>query len=55
MFAPPGCTIIDPFMGSGTTGVAAIKMGRKFVGIEKDKGYCSMAKKRIDGVVLPPL
>lgn len=55
MFAPPGCTIIDPFMGSGTTGVAAMKMGRKFVGIEKDKGYCSMAKKRIESVIVSPL
>jgi len=44
---PPDSTILDPFMGSGTTGVAAIKTGRKFVGIEIDAGYCEIAKKRI--------
>lgn len=40
-------TIFDPFMGSGTTGVAAIQMGRKFIGIEKDKVYFDIACERI--------
>jgi len=42
-----GQTILDPFMGSGTTGVAAVRAGRKFVGIEKDEGYFAIACKRI--------
>lgn len=41
-------TIIDPFMGSGTTGVAAIQMGRKFTGIERDAGYFKIACQRIE-------
>ena len=36
--------IIDPFMGSGTTGVAALKLGRKFVGIEKEKEFINYAR-----------
>ena len=42
-----GCTILDPFMGSGTTGVAAMQTGRKFVGIELDPGYFAIAEQRI--------
>lgn len=40
-------TILDPFMGSGTTGVACAKMGRKFIGIELDPDYFEIACKRI--------
>lgn len=40
-------TIIDPFMGSGTTGVACIKLNRSFVGIEKDPAYFKIACQRI--------
>lgn len=43
----PGDTIIDPFMGSGTTGVAAVQLGRNFVGIELNKGYFEIAQERI--------
>jgi hypothetical protein len=39
--------ILDPFMGSGTTGVSCIKTGRKFIGIEIDPAYCEIAKQRI--------
>jgi len=41
-------TILDPFMGSGTTGVAAVQMGRKFIGIELDPDYFKIACKRIE-------
>lgn len=44
---PNEYTIIDPFMGSGTTGVACKNMGRNFVGIEIDKDYFDIAAKRI--------
>jgi len=42
-------TICDPFMGSGTTGVAAINTGRKFVGIERERRYFDVACERIEG------
>ena len=41
-------TILDPFMGSGTTGVAALQMGRKFIGIELDPTYFNIACERIE-------
>ncbi|MCP4410167.1 MAG: site-specific DNA-methyltransferase [Gammaproteobacteria bacterium] len=40
-------TILDPFMGSGTTGVACVKLGRRFIGIELDPGYFDIAVNRI--------
>ncbi len=41
-------TILDPFLGSGTTGVAAVQMGRNFIGIEKEEKYFQIACKRIE-------
>lgn len=46
-FLPTADTILDPFMGSGTTGVACIRLGRKFVGIEIDQKYFDIACQRI--------
>ena len=46
--APPGGLVLDPFMGSGTTGVACAKLGRRFVGIEIDPGYFEAACRRIE-------
>lgn len=47
-------TILDPFMGSGTTGVAAVKLGRRFTGIEIDPGYFDIACRRIDAALKQP-
>ena len=43
----PGWTVLDPFMGSGSAGVACINTGRKFIGMELDPGYFEVAKRRI--------
>lgn len=47
-------TVLDPFMGSGTTGVAAVKLGRKFIGIEIDPGYFDIACRRISEALKQP-
>lgn len=44
-------TILDPFMGSGTTGVAAIQLGRSFIGIEREPKYFDIACKRIEQAI----
>lgn len=46
-FVPDAQTILDPFMGSGTTGVACVKLQRKFIGIEIEPKYFEIAKRRI--------
>ncbi len=43
---PEGCTVLDPFTGSGTTGVACIQTGRNFIGCEIDPGYAEIARRR---------
>ncbi len=47
-FVPEAQTILDPFMGSGTTGVAAVKLGRRFIGIEIEPRYFDIACRRIE-------
>jgi DNA modification methylase len=46
----PGDVVLDPFFGSGTTGAVARKLGRKWIGIERDKKYIKVAQKRIDAI-----
>ncbi|NRA87932.1 MAG: site-specific DNA-methyltransferase, partial [Rhizobiales bacterium] len=46
----PDFVVLDPFMGSGTTGEACMREGRKFIGIEHNKDYFDMAVKRISAV-----
>ena len=48
----PGDLILDPFMGVGSTGVAAVELGRRFVGIEIDEGYIEAARNRIETAAL---
>ena len=47
-YSKPGDIICDPFMGSGTTGIACVNTGRRFVGMELDQGYFDIAAKRIE-------
>ena len=47
-------TILDPFMGSGTTGVAAVQMGRSFIGIEREPKYFDIACERIERAYSQP-
>jgi site-specific DNA-methyltransferase (adenine-specific) len=52
--APLGGRVVDPFMGSGTTGVACLKTGRKFVGIEMDPEYFEISCRRIQNAWQQP-
>ena len=47
MVTPKNGIVLDPFMGSGSTGKAAILEGMRFIGIEKEKEYCKIAKQRV--------
>jgi DNA modification methylase len=53
---PIGATVLDPYMGSGTTGIACIRTGRNFIGIERDAAHYATAVERIrqelDGALL---
>ena len=51
---PVANTVLDPFMGSGTTGVACVKLGRKFIGIEMDAAYFDIACRRIEQAYAQP-
>jgi len=52
-FVPNG-TVIDPFMGSGTTGVACIQLGRRFIGIEREPKYFDIARRRLESELAKP-
>ena len=47
MVTRTGGIVLDPFIGSGTTGIAAIRSGNKFVGCEQSEEYCQIANHRI--------
>ena len=47
-------TVLDPFMGTGTTGVAAVKLGRKFIGIEIEPKYFDIACRRLEQAMAQP-
>ena len=51
LITPPGGIILDPFLGSGSTGVAALAEGFKFVGIEREAEYMEIARRRIAAAV----
>jgi site-specific DNA-methyltransferase (adenine-specific) len=53
-FTMPADTILDPFMGSGTAGVACVKLGRKFIGIEIEPRYFDIACRRIEEATKQP-
>jgi DNA modification methylase len=50
LITPPGGTVLDPFMGSGSTGIAAKEHGFKFIGIEQNPEYVEIATKRIESI-----
>jgi site-specific DNA-methyltransferase (adenine-specific) len=53
-YSDDGATVLDATMGSGSTGVACMNTGRRFVGIEKDPAYCAIAERRIRNALAPP-
>ena len=48
LITPKGGLVLDPFMGSGSTGKAAVREGMSFIGIEREDEYMEIAKSRID-------
>lgn len=49
-FSKPGDLVLDPFSGTGSTAVAAALNGRSYLGVELEKKYCTLAKRRLSGV-----
>ena len=54
MFSFVGDTVLDPFLGTGTTTLAAMRNGRNSIGYEVDKTYLAYARKRIRGLIVSP-
>jgi site-specific DNA-methyltransferase (adenine-specific) len=50
LFTKEGDIVLDPFIGSGTTALAAIQLGRKYVGIDVDEKYCELARNRVSEI-----
>jgi DNA modification methylase len=50
LFTQKGDVVLDPFVGSGTTAVAAVELGRKYIGIDISKEYCDLARERTSGI-----
>ena len=50
LVTPPGGVVLDPFMGSGSTGKAAVREGFRFIGIEREAEYLEIARARISAV-----
>jgi len=53
LFTRPGDVVLDPFVGSGTTAVAAKQLGRQFLGIDASSEYCRLAEERLAGNIVP--
>lgn len=53
-FTQPGDLVVDPFMGSGTTGVACLRLGRRFIGIEQDRKWFELAGERLKHELAQP-
>lgn len=54
LYTQPGQTVCDPYLGSGTTGVAAVRLGRRFIGCEKDRRWFDLACRRISDELSRP-
>jgi len=55
IYSPVNSTVLDPFCGSGTTGVASLQQNRNFVGIDLDEHYCEISRNRCEEVVKLPV
>ncbi|MDR2089109.1 MAG: site-specific DNA-methyltransferase [Clostridiales Family XIII bacterium] len=49
---PPGGVVLDPFFGSGTTGEVALRLGRRYIGIDLNPDYCRLAEERLKGAIV---
>lgn len=54
LITPPGGAVLDPFMGSGSTGVACVEEGFSFVGMEREENFYRIAEQRIDKATPAP-